>query len=200
MNSQNEIAVAVELMNIFEDVDKYPVFLDLMSGAHTYFPRTLTGKFIGIGLNEVELQANKRLNGFQTQDINSNPHLTYKDNHFSGVLMNNGIGYVDHPIKLFKEVHRVLKPGASFAVVFDYRAELSVISRYWKKTRSQRERVKLVLSFFAKAGNYKDIKAKRIYDWQGFPIPYFSISAHKAAGKVRSGSSPINPQSEIRFA
>jgi len=179
MNTENEAAVEIALMDIFKNNprDNNPIFIDLMSGAKTYFPRTLRGKFIGIGLNKTELQANDKLSRGVVRDLVQG--LALADDYSSGALMTNGIAYVEQPVDLFIEVNRILKAGAPFAVVFDNSSYPSERTQLWDACSKSSERIKLVKGFFETAGNYRDIRVEGVFDWMGRLTPYFIVSARK---------------------
>jgi SAM-dependent methyltransferase len=75
------------------------------------FPKTM-GKICATGMSSLELQFNDQLTGgYEQKDLNVDPKLPYDDNSFDVVTCVVSIDYLIEPIKVLKEVHRVLRPG-----------------------------------------------------------------------------------------
>ena len=58
---------------------------------------------------------------FEIQDLNKNPKLPYEDNTFDVITNAVSVDYLSRPIEVFKEMHRVLKPGGLAAMSFSNR-------------------------------------------------------------------------------
>ena len=91
--------------------EENPVILDLMAGWDSHLPGNLEpSKVVGLGLNERELAGNQVLDEFVVKDVNRDPQLPFEDNAFDVVLNIVSVDYLVHPIEVFKEVGRVLRP------------------------------------------------------------------------------------------
>lgn len=142
--------------------------LDLMSSWQTYIPESLVLKELtGLGLNEKELSANRRLTDFRIQDLNQNPLLPFADNHFDAVICNVSVEYLTDPFTVFEEVARVLTPRGYFILTFSDRWFPPKAIRIWQELHDF-ERVGLVLEYFLTTGKFNDLQT---YSVRGLPRP-----------------------------
>lgn len=77
------------------------------------FPETME-RISATGMNALELQANRQLDDFQPKNLNIEPKLPYDDESFDVVTCVVSVDYLIHPLEIFKEVRRVLRPGGKF--------------------------------------------------------------------------------------
>lgn len=99
---RNNIAPKSDILDICSSwVSHYPL----------EFPKTM-GKICASGMSSLELQFNDQVTGgYEQKDLNVDPKLPYEDNSFDVVTCVVSIDYLIDPIKVLKEVHRVLRPG-----------------------------------------------------------------------------------------
>jgi SAM-dependent methyltransferase len=96
--------------------------LDLMSSWVSHLPEDVAyASVIGHGMNAEELAANPRLSRWFVQDLNLEPALPLRDGAFDGACLCVSVQYLQRPVEVFREVHRVLRPGAPFVVSFSNR-------------------------------------------------------------------------------
>ena len=96
--------------------------LDLMSSWVGHLPPDLpTRETIGHGMNALELAANPRLDRWFIQDLNTSPALPLSDASVDTSLCCVSVQYLQRPVEVFAEVHRVLRTGAPFGVSFSNR-------------------------------------------------------------------------------
>src|SRR5206468_8610791 len=95
--------------------------LDLMSSWRSHLPPGLAAEVVGLGLNAEEMADNPQLSRHVVHDINDTPRLPFVDEEFDGAMCAVSIQYVTHPLRLFREVRRVLRPGGPFVVSFSNR-------------------------------------------------------------------------------
>jgi ubiquinone/menaquinone biosynthesis C-methylase UbiE len=96
--------------------------LDLMSSWVSHLPEEISyAEVVGHGMNEEELAANKRLTRWFVRDLNAEPVLPLDDAAFDGACLCVSVQYLQRPVEAFREVARVLKPGAPFVVSFSNR-------------------------------------------------------------------------------
>jgi hypothetical protein len=77
---------------------------------------------------------------------------------------------VIHPVRLFREVGRVLKPGAPFVVSFSNRCFPTKAVAVWLGSTDQ-QHVGLVRSYFEAAGGWRDVTEEdRSPDGNGDPL------------------------------
>jgi hypothetical protein len=96
--------------------------LDMCSSWISHLPPDLKlGRVAGIGMNAEELGRNERLTEWEQQDLNVNPKLPYDDASFDFVCNVVSVDYLNKPLEIFKEMHRVLRPGGSAIMSFSNR-------------------------------------------------------------------------------
>jgi len=138
-------------------VDSGMSVLDLMSSWQTHLPEN-TGlkKLTGLGLNEAELQSNDMLSTYRVHDLNANPVLPFGNQAFDVVLTSLSVEYLIHPLVVFSEVARILKPGGIFAVTFSNRWFEPKTIRLWTELH-EFERMGLVLEYFRISNRFDDL-------------------------------------------
>ena len=136
---------------------KYATILDLMSSAFSHLPDGFPcQRAVGLGLNEVELQANQVLDEYVIHDLNVEPNLPFTDAEFAGVLLTASVQYLTKPVKVFREVQRILQPNGSFIVIFSNRMFATKAVAIWRMT-SDEGHVDLVTHYFYQAGGFQNI-------------------------------------------
>ena len=96
--------------------------LDLMSSWVSHLPEEVAyGSVVGHGMNAEELAANPRLSRWFVQDLNMEPALPLSGTSFDGACLCVSVQYLQRPVEVFRDVHRVLRPGALFVVSFSNR-------------------------------------------------------------------------------
>jgi len=74
-------------------------------------------------------------------DLNADPRLPFPDNSFDTVLNTVSVDYMTHPIRVFEEVGRILKPGGLFLVIFSNRMFPPKAVKVWRESNEE-ERLK----------------------------------------------------------
>lgn len=132
--------------------------LDLMSSYVSHLPPEVRyAHVVGLGMNDDELRLNPQLDEHLIHDLNRSPNLPFADGSFDGAACTVSVQYLVHPVKIFAEVGRVLRPGAPFIVTFSNRCFPSKAVRIWVSTGDHQHR-KLVERYFALAGCFDDIR------------------------------------------
>ena len=89
--------------------------LDICSSWVSHYPLEFPDTMNSIsatGISGLELKFNDQLTGgYEAQDLNDNPTLPYKNESFDAVTCVVSIDYLIEPVKVLKEVYRVLRPG-----------------------------------------------------------------------------------------
>lgn len=86
--------------------------LDMCSSWISHYPTGYSaGRIAGLGMNKAELERNSVLTDFAVKDLNTDPVLPYEDNSFDVITNAVSVDYLNRPREVFKEMHRVLKPG-----------------------------------------------------------------------------------------
>jgi SAM-dependent methyltransferase len=132
--------------------------LDLMSSWRSHLPEGLGAReVVGLGLNAEEMADNPQLTRYVVHDLNRDPRLPFGDEAFDGVACAVSIQYVTHPLLVFREVRRVLRPGAPFVVAFSNRCFPTKAVAVWLDT-TDAQHVALVRAYFDAAGGFTDVK------------------------------------------
>jgi SAM-dependent methyltransferase len=135
-------------------IEEHPVILDLMGSWDSHLPKTLEpSRVVGLGLNERELRRNTALDEFVLHDLNEDPHLPFPDKEFDIVLNTVSVDYMTQPVKVFRDVGRILKPGGLFLVIFSNRMFREKAVKIWRES-SEAGRVDLVKSYFGEASMF----------------------------------------------
>ncbi len=133
--------------------------LDLMSSWISHLPPEVDyRRVIGLGMNEVELRRNDRLDSYVIHNLNANPRLPFDNAEFDGAGICVSIDYLTKPVEVVREVGRVLKVGAPLVVSFSNRCFPSKAISIWHRLED-RGHMQLAESYFREAGNWGDIRS-----------------------------------------
>ena len=145
--------------------------LDLMSSWRSHLPAgAAAGEVVGLGLNAQEMADNPQLTKSVVHDVNREPRLPFGDEAFDGAMCAVSIQYVIHPVRLLREVRRVLRPGAPFVVSFANRCFPTKAIALWLGT-SDLQHLALVRAYFEAAGGWTDAREEdRSPDAGGDPL------------------------------
>jgi len=134
--------------------------LDLMSSWRSHLPETLPAReVVGLGLNAEEMADNPQLTRHVVHDVNQDPRLPFEDEAFDAVTCAVSIQYVTHPLQLFREVRRVLRPDAPFVVAFSNRCFPTKAVAVWLTTGDD-QHMTLVRTYFESSGGWTDVRAQ----------------------------------------
>ena len=98
------------------------IYLDLMSSWRSHLPDSLKpARVIGLGMNAEEMRDNPQLSRHVVHNLNVDPTLPFEDAAFDAAFCTVSVQYLTQPVAVFREVNRVLKPGAPFIVSFSNR-------------------------------------------------------------------------------
>jgi SAM-dependent methyltransferase len=132
--------------------------LDLMSSWRSHLPDGFRGgDVVGLGLNAEEMADNPQLTSYVVHDVNEDPRLPFGDEAFDGATCAVSVQYMTHPVLLFREVRRVLRPGAPFVVSFSNRCFPTKAVAVWLETTDE-QHLTLVRAYFDTAGGWSDVK------------------------------------------
>jgi SAM-dependent methyltransferase len=155
------------LLNFYaENLPREGKILDLMSSYESHLPEG-NYEVIGLGINEVELKNNPRLNSYVVKDINADPSLPFEDEAFDVVVCDLSIEYVIKPLELLREVRRILKKDGRFFFSFSNRYFPPKVIKVWVDLH-EFERMGFVLELLARTEGLGEF---RTYSLRGFPRP-----------------------------
>ncbi|KAL3163222.1 hypothetical protein ABBQ32_009624 [Trebouxia sp. C0010 RCD-2024] len=101
---------------------KDAAILDMCSSWVSHYPKGYKlSKISGTGMSEAELQRNPVLTDYTVRDLNKDPKLPYDDNTFDVITNVVSVDYLNRPLEIFQEMHRVLKPGGLALMSFSNR-------------------------------------------------------------------------------
>ena len=84
--------------------------LDLMSSWISHIPPGKSlARLSGVGMNEVELAANERLDDYVVHDLNADPELPFSEATFDVCAIVVSIQYLTRPVEAFCDLRRVLR-------------------------------------------------------------------------------------------
>src|SRR5213080_3966551 len=91
--------------------------LDVMSGWVPHLPPEAPyRRVVGIGIETRALVENPFLDDWRLQDLKRNPVLPFPTAEFDGATICAAVQYLTRPAEVFREIARVLKPGAPLIV------------------------------------------------------------------------------------
>jgi SAM-dependent methyltransferase len=122
--------------------------LDLMGSWRSHLPASFGGTAIGLGLNAVEMAENPQLAAAVVHDLNREPGLPFAAAAFDAVMCAVSVQYLTRPLDVFREVRRVLRPGAPFVVSFSNRCFPDKAVALWRVTDDQ-QHAEVVTAYFA---------------------------------------------------
>jgi hypothetical protein len=132
--------------------------LDLMSSWVSHLPPEVTyRRVVGLGMNEVELKENPRLDEYAVQNLNRNLRLPFGDGEFDGAGICVSIDYLIQPVEVLREVGRILKVGSPLIVTFSNRCFADKAVAVWLQLDDQ-GRVCLVEEYLREAGNFENVR------------------------------------------
>jgi SAM-dependent methyltransferase len=144
--------------------------LDLMSSWVSHFRRA-PERLTVLGMNPVELAANRQATAAVIHDLNAQPVLPFTDRSFDGVVCCVSVDYLVRPIEVFREVARVLRANGVFVCTFSNRCFPTKAIRGWLAA-SDEQHCAIVAEYFRSAGGFSDpVAARRTpRDHRGDPL------------------------------
>jgi SAM-dependent methyltransferase len=154
--------------------------LDLMSSWVSHLPSEIEyRRVVGLGMNEVELRRNERLDSYVVQNLNTNPGLPFGDAEFDGAGICVSIDYLTRPVEVLREVGRVLKVDAPTIISFSNRCFPSKAVAVWHQL-DDRGHMRLVERYLEDAGNFADIRSMDRSSRRVFGDPLYAVVAESA--------------------
>jgi SAM-dependent methyltransferase len=159
--------------------------LDLMSSWRSHLPPELQPRrVVGLGLNRPEMEDNPALTEIVTHNLNRTPQLPFDDASFDGAVLTVSVQYLIHPLEVFAEVGRVLKPGAPFIVTFSNRMFPTKAAAIWANA-SEQQRVDLVGHYFTHSASFEKIET--VDRGSGETDPLWAVVGYRKAMPEKGG-------------
>ncbi len=131
---------------LYDELEIRGRVLDLMSSWVSHF-RSAPEVLVGLGMNSLELEANRALRERVVQDLNADPVLPFATGAFDHVVCCVSVDYLVRPLAVFEEVARVVRPGGLFVCTFSNRCFPTKVIRGWLDT-DDAGRVGIVRRYF----------------------------------------------------
>ena len=133
------------------------VILDLMSAWRSHLPTEVKYKrVVGLGMNAAEMAANPDLTESLVHNLNREAQLSFANHTFDAALCCVSVQYLIHPVEVFREVARVLKPGAPFVVTCSNRCFPAKAVNLWLHTDDP-SHLQIVALYFMASADFTDI-------------------------------------------
>ena len=149
--------------------------LDLMASYESHLSNKV-GRVTGLGLNEAELEHNRRLSGFVVFDLNRSESLPFETAAFDGAVCTVSVQYMTRPSETFMEVARTLRDGAPFVVTFSNRMFPTKAVLVWRASDDEAH-VRLVKHYFQSTAAFGKVHLRHSVPRTGDPI--FALWAYK---------------------
>jgi SAM-dependent methyltransferase len=149
--------------------------LDLMSSWISHLPEEMRyERVVGLGMNEVELRENPRLDEYVVQNLNKDPGLPFSDARFDGAGVCVSIDYLTDPVAVLREVGRVLKVGAPIVITFSNRCFPTKAVAIWRQL-DDKGHMHLVERYLEEAGNFKNVRSLDRSPRRLFSDPLYAV-------------------------
>jgi len=156
--------------------------LDLMSSCVSHLPTDVQySRVCGLGMNRVELEANPQLTDHLIHDLTENPALPFADAEFDACIISVSVQYLIHPIAVFREIARVLKPGSICAVSFSNRCFPTKAVAIWR-AMDDMNHARLVGYYFVEAGGFEEPEFSDLSPNPGQTDPLYMVTARTLGG------------------
>ena len=152
--------------------------LDLMGSWVSHLPPEVQyAEVIGHGMSAEELKANRRLSRFFVQDLNENASLPLADRSLDAVGLCVSVQYLQHPVTVFRDVARVLKPGGVIAITFSNRCFPTKAVLIWQALALGQHQ-QLVRLYLERAG-FASVEARTLVSPDGDDDPLWAVIGRK---------------------
>ena len=176
----DERAIAAVTQLYRETLPPGGAVLDLMSSWISHLPPEMRfSKVAGLGMNEQELKANPRLHAYTVHNLNDEPFLPYGDGEFDAACICVSVDYLVKPVRVIRDIGRVLAPGAPLVITFSNRCFPTKAVAIWHRLTGPGQQ-QLVESYLTEAGNWDDVRSLTPVpeDFRGDPL--FAVLGNRA--------------------
>ena len=154
--------------------------LDLMSSWVSHLPPEVAYRYVfGLGMNEAELAANPRLNGYMVHDLNARPSIPLDTATFDAAAICVSIQYLTHPVEVLRDLGRVLRPGAVLAITFSNRCFPTKAVAIWQSVGDTGHGA-LITEYLRQAGTWIDIDVQDRSHGRPGEDPLYAVIARTA--------------------
>jgi len=158
--------------------------LDLMSSWVSHLPTdALYTQVVGLGMNQTELQENPQLTRYVVHNLNHNQELPFEANFFDACTLAVSIQYLVRPVEVFRDVGRILKPGAPLIVSYSNRLFPTKAVMIWKILNDV-DHGHLVAHYFETSGHFDSAEIKSVANNKEDSDPLYVVIARGAKGPI----------------
>mmetsp|Transcript_46228 Transcript_46228/g.88229 ORF Transcript_46228/g.88229 Transcript_46228/m.88229 type:complete len:306 (+) Transcript_46228:127-1044(+) len=159
--------------------------LDVCSSWISHLPTDFqtSGQIIGMGMNRAELERNPVLTSFHVKDLNGpdeeSSNFPLPDSSVDVVVCHVSIDYLIHPLRVAREMRRVLRAGGRVMLFFSNRFFPTKVVRVWREA-NEAGRVWVAGSYLHFAG-FEDVNAAQLKTSERDPM-YVVFGTKSIAG------------------
>ena len=155
---------------LYEELNLAGAVLDICASWVSHFRAAPTGLVV-LGMNAVELDHNSQATGRVVHDLNRDPRLPFADRSFDAATCCVSVDYLVHPIEVFDEVARVLRPDGPFVCTFSNRCFPTKAIRGWLAS-DDASHLAIVRDYFHRSNGWGETVAERrtAADQEGDPL------------------------------
>lgn len=153
--------------------------LDLMSSWVSHLPPEVPfASVTGIGMNDLELAENPRLDAYLVHDLNLTPVLPFDGGVFDAATICVSVQYLTQPIAILRETARVVRAGSPLIITFSNRCFPTKAVAIWQAL-SDRGHAELIERYLLDAGGWESIESHDRSRIGGDPL--FAVVARRSA-------------------
>lgn len=165
--------------------------LDLMSSWVSHLPEEVRySRVVGLGMNEVELKRNPRLDKYVVQNLNRTPKLPFGEAEFDGVGICVSIDYLTNPVTVLRELGRVLKVGSPVVITFSNRCFPTKAVVIWHQL-DDKGHVQLVERYLQEAGNFRNVRGLDRSPRRIFSDPLYAVIGDSTGPYMREETEEV---------
>jgi len=164
--------------DLYDELDIDGDVLDLMGSWVSHFhaaPAHLTV----LGMNAAELAANPQAAVTVVHDLNAEPRLPFGTASFDAAVCCVSIDYLIHPVEVFTEVARTLRPDGPFVCTFSNRCFPTKAIRGWLAS-TDAQHCDIVAHYFRLAAAFEEPTAVRRTPLVHIGDPLFAVWARRS--------------------
>ena len=158
---------------LYEELGIDGEVLDLMSSWVSHF-RQRPERLTVLGMNADELAANPQASATVIHDLNEDPALPFDDASFDAAVCCVSVDYLVHPVEVFRDVARVLRPGGTFACTFSNRCFPTKAIAGWLYANDA-QRCAIVAEYFRQAGGWSEPTVDQRTPVHHFGDPLYAV-------------------------
>lgn len=164
------------LAKFYEELlPKGGLILDMMSSYASHLPdgQDYAG-VVGLGMNGEELRKNVQLTGHVIHDLNREHAVPLADAQFDACILAVSVQYLTNPAEVFREVARVLRPGAPFAISYSNRMFPTKAVAIWRAL-TDADRAGLIDLYFQVSERFEECEFFNLSPHPGQSDPLFAV-------------------------